>query len=54
MESKTRNQMIVFFTAFLALVAKEGCDEIMPLAICLYVIGVIVVVIYSLIAKGEE
>lgn len=54
MESKTRNQAIVFFTALLALVAKEGCEEIMPLALCLYAIGVIVVIIYSLIAKGEE
>ncbi len=54
MESKTRNQLIVFFTALLALVAKEGCEEIMPLALCLYAIGVIMIIIFSLLAKGEE
>lgn len=54
MDAKTRNQCIVFFTALLALVAKEGSEEVMPLAICLYAIGVIVTIIFSLIAKGEE
>lgn len=54
MENKTRNQLIIFFTTLLALVAKEGCDELMPLALCLYAIGVIVIIIFSLLAKGEE